>query len=66
MKKGKIIRRFAGAVSSISGIILIILSMFNMSLNSTWLGYGGGIVLIVFGGYLWLWELSHTPKTWKK
>ena len=58
--------RFAGTIFPISGIILIILSMFNMSLIPIYLGYVGGSVLIVFGGYLWLWELSHTPKTRKR
>lgn len=61
-RQTKIIFRITGSISSIVGIGLIVLSAFNMSLNSTYLGYVGGVVMIMFGGILWLWEMSHKPK----
>lgn len=64
-RQTKIIYRIAGSISSIVGIGLIALSASNMSLNPTYLGYFGGVVMIVFGGFLWLWEMSHKPK-WVK
>lgn len=58
-KRRKIIFIIGGTISIIIGASLIILSNENKSLNPSYLGYMGGIVMIGYGSYLWLWEISH-------
>jgi uncharacterized membrane protein len=60
-KKRKVIFIIGGTISIIIGASLIILSPFVKSLNPTYLGYVGGVVMIGYGAYLWLWEISHKP-----
>lgn len=66
MKWRKIIFRIVGTLSCFLGISLIVASSYDMSLNPTYLGYMGGMVMIGVGGILWLWELSHKPKQVKR
>lgn len=66
MKWRKIIFASAKIISSFIGISMIVWSSYNASLSPTFLGYEGGVVLIVFGGFIWLWERSRKPKVVKK
>jgi len=66
MKWRKIIFGFVGTLSFISGAYLIVLSLYGMSLIPPLLGYTGGVVMIVYPGFLMLWELSRKPKLVKR
>jgi len=67
IKLSRITRRritfgFVGTGFFIFGMSLIALASFGFSLNSTYLGYVGGVLMIGVSGYLILWELSHVPR----